>query len=622
MHGLTRLSPVARLGLLAITALGVLGARFCWVEVSGARWFQAKLGYYFLLTLLTLWGVFFFRVAVARSWLSWKALYEHRLALIVVSVLTVIMHLHEPHVLRILYDEPTHVLGGLVMHLDKTAMLVAQSNYVGDDFTLTGHYASFRQYLFPLLLSLLHDFTGYREANVFVLNFLLTPAVLWFGYLIGWKLEGRMAGLIAAGLLGTLPLLGQNATSGGYDVLNLLCLGATVFFALAYVQAPEGERKPLMDLSLATVLLLAVARSESILYVVPWALVAIMLWRRSRRIELTGFAAVSPLFLLPHLMCNLIMVSSEVTMNVSLRKNGEAFFDINNLPKHVSETIYYLFNFDRGSTNSVILSLLGLLGFVGLMVFVAGMAKRRQLAGTAAVVALFAVWTTLVYLFVLTNFWGSPADVLAARFCLPVMFVWAVVAGWCVVQFTWLRSRPRLVFGVLLFWFVVGAAPVSSRAFATYNVMTSRADRWFVEYAGTRDRKTTLYIEGSNVSLMVHRYASSRLQYLCDFPAVFVRAIKAGLYRDVIVFQTLEGVPETGEWRPRLGNEVPASLVLETIEERVITPLYLARISRLVGYKKADGSLVTPASDDPEINLKRSFASEPAWLRYRLSLYP
>src|ERR1019366_5861835 len=121
-------------------------------------------------------------------------------------------------------------------------------------------------YLFPLLVSVLHDVTGYRVANVFELNFLLTPFVLLGGYLLAHKLGGRLAGYVAAGLLATFPLLAQNATSGGYDVLNMALGSALMLVTLAYFQSMERSRGPLMNLSLALALLLAATRAESVLY--------------------------------------------------------------------------------------------------------------------------------------------------------------------------------------------------------------------------------------------------------------------------------------------------------------------------------------------------------------------
>lgn len=614
--------PIAKLGLLIAVSLSVLGARFLWVRPAGAIWFQSNLGYYFVLALVAVWLIFFMSAAMARSWLTRAFSKDHRTALWVVLGLTFFMHLHEPHVMRVLFDEPSHAVAALVMHVDKAALLPTQSNYVGDQFILTGHYTSFRQYLFPLLVSLLHDLAGYRVANVFVLNFLLTPVILLSSYFVGVTLGGKFAGLTAVGLLGTLPLLAQNVTSGGYDALNVALISVLLLCTLAYVRSTDADSPRLMNLSLATALLLAVARSESILYLLPWGLVTVGLWWRHRHVEVTAFAVIAPLFLLPNLMCNLIMMNNERALYSSLRKDGGAFFDVGYLPQHVAEAVFYFFNFSRSSTTSVLLSALGVLGSVVLFARIIMAFRSRRLEVAEGIVALFGTSVLLTYLVILTQFWSSPIDGLATRFSLSLMFIWAVLGGWLLAQMPMLRERRRWVYGAVIFWGIAVTAPVTSRAFVTHSLVTGRAEEWFLDYAEGKDRMITLFVENRNATFMAHRFASSRLDYLRNAPSVFVRAMRAGLYREIIVFQTFESDLDGGQWKLREGQELPENFVLETLDERIITPIYKARICRFVGYKKADGTLVTPGSDDPDISLRDRFASQADWNAYRLSLYP
>ena len=613
---------MGRLWSLLMVSAGVVLFRLFGAGVPFACWFQTRLGYYVVLALLLICIFFANRVADRFGWKFWWRVQANRWVLLGIVVLTAYVHLHEPHVMRVLYDEPTHALGGLMMHWDKSAALASQGNYVGDTYTLTGTYASFRQYLFPLLVSLLHDLTGYRDGNVFVLNLLLTPAVLWLAYVLGRMLAGDLAGWVAMILMGLLPLFAQSATSGQYDVLNIVLIGAVILVATHYSEARKDDRPVLLDLGLALALLLACTRTESILYVVPVGLVVLAVWVRERAVELSGFAVVSPLFLLPNLMCNLIMVNTAATMVPEARKAGEAFFDVNNLPSHLAEAVFYFFNFDRGSTNSVALSLLGILGGVGLLVVATGAGVRQRCLGPAQVVCVFLVWTVVMYLFILTNFWGSPIDGVATRFCLPVMFVGAVCGGWILTQSPWVRTRYGWVFAGLAVWGVVQAAPMSSRAFSTFAMVTARADYWFLEFAASKSRTATMFIEDKNSMFLAHRYASSRLACLRDTPSVFVRALKAGLYHEMYVFQMLERNNTTGEWVARRGQEVPDRISVELVEERPVSAIYMARISRFIGYRNAEGVLITKESDVPEIQLKTEFPNDNEQQRYRLSLYP
>lgn len=612
----------SKLGVLAITCLMALGLRFFWLGAEEAHWFQANLGYAFVFVLVSIWLVLYARCGLMRCHLGGTDLRAKLVPFGVIAIATLFVHIHEPHVFRVLYDEPTHALGSMVMHLKKQALWSMQSNWVGDRFLLSGEYASFRQYLFPFLVSLIHDFTGYRIGNVFVLNFVLTPIILFNAYFLGRRLAGELAGLAAVGLLATLPLFAQVMCSGSYDGLNLALIGGLVLLTLAYWESEDSRRRLLMDLSLATALLLVLARSESILYLIPWGLVTALLWWRERKVTLTVFAMVSPVFTLPNLLSTLLTFGNNGAMYGYLRKNGEAFFDVAYLPRHVSEAIYYLYDFDLNCTASVLLSVLGLVGIVGFLVRAGRRMARRQMQPEEGVVGFYAIWIGVVYLFVLTQFWSSPTDFMASRFILPVLFVFAIMGGWLIMEIRWLASRPAWIGSGIVAWAVVAAAPAASRAFATYDMTAPRSEEWFFEYAEKRDPRTTLYLEKSNVAWVARRYAASCLNRLGAEPSVYVRALKAGLYRDVIVCQVLEAQPNRGVWAPAPGHELPESVVLETIEERTMSPIYKARISRLVGYRNKAGMLVTPGSDDPEIATKQIKTGADDWYAYWVSLYP
>ena len=64
---------------------------------------------------------------------------------------------------------------------------------------------------------MVHDLTGYRPANAFVLNGVLTFGFLGMVFHLGRVLAGRMAGWLGVVLFAGLPLLGQNSTGGGFE---------------------------------------------------------------------------------------------------------------------------------------------------------------------------------------------------------------------------------------------------------------------------------------------------------------------------------------------------------------------------------------------------------------------
>src|SRR4029077_9326301 len=142
----------------------------------------------------------------------------------------------------------------------------------------------------------LHDATGFRLANAFVLNGCLTVILLWLVHWFSARFAGRKAAAVALFLMATLPLLGETATSAAMDLLNLTMLALAASTAALYLEVPGPDRLSLLVLS---TILLAQSRYESLLYVVCSAGVIVLGWFRIRRVVLSWLAVLSPFLLVP-----------------------------------------------------------------------------------------------------------------------------------------------------------------------------------------------------------------------------------------------------------------------------------------------------------------------------------
>lgn len=610
---------VTRLLLLTVALVVVIGLRFVWLSPAAGMAFQIHAGYYVVLLALGLWVLLGVKFLKSLEIDFRELIRTEKCAAVLILTGTVILQIYEPHVLRVLYDETSHAAGALVMHYEKKAVMPAISHYVGDVFVIGDFYPSFRQYLFQVVVSLAHDLTGYRLSNVFFVNGLLTFLLLVATYAAAKMLAGRLAGYCSLGLLITLPLLAQNATSGGYDVLNLFLVATLLLIVFQLVNVPASRRKPSLDFAVFTALLLSMSRYESILYLIPLAGIVAWLWIRERAISLTWYSVISPFFLLPNMVSNLIMFSNPRYLHAHLRKAGEEYFGLNYLPKHISEAVFYLFQYDNSATNSLLLSIVGVISILFLLIYVI---RYGRTLSTVSVFAIFSVWIVLLYIFVLSQFWSSPTDILASRFILPLYLVFALAGGWLTSQFALLRKSPRFALFPILGWFIIYTAPTVSKSMATYGFVTSRGENWLMQKASQSDRTQTLYVASSNVGLVANKFASAGIDMLNKDSRAFVRALKAGLYKDIIIYQSMEIDPKTGDWIPRSENALNANLVTEFIDSKIITPSYKAQMLRLVGYRRADGELIDRNSNAPELSLKAKFDNLSESEAYRLSLYP
>jgi hypothetical protein len=300
---------------------------------------------------------------------------------------------------------------------------------------------------------------------------------------------------------------------------------------------------------------------------------------------------------------------------------GMTFFSLKYLPEHISQTVYYFFNFTLDGSNNLLISILGLVGVL-FMAVLAGSRRRAQLHAALPSFLALTFWTIAIYGVILSQFWSSPTDNVATRFSLPVQFLLAVAAAWFLGQIRWLKTKIVAVALTLVLWNCVVASPAMSRAAATYAMPPSRISAAFIEFASHRSRTRTLYICYSSSAMIAERYACQSIDRLNATPAQFIRAIKAGLYDEVIISQRIDVDTKTGIGVPYGGNALAAEITVEVLEERVVEFSHISRISRLTGFKKPDGTWVTPSSDDESIKLRIHFPNDADFSDYRRSLYP
>ena len=177
------------------------------------------------------------------------------------------------------------------MHLDKTVLTPLRGD-IKERSRSRGLCK--RPLFFPFLTSLVHDVTGYRPANAFGLNAGLTFLLLGLACMLGRLLAGRVAGWLAVVLLAGLPLLAHNATGGGFELLNLVMILATMLLG---VRAVEKRDAPAITAFCFAGLLLAQVRYESVIYLGPVGLVVLWVWWREGRAVLSWPVIVAPLLM-------------------------------------------------------------------------------------------------------------------------------------------------------------------------------------------------------------------------------------------------------------------------------------------------------------------------------------
>jgi hypothetical protein len=194
-------------------------------------------------------------------------------SLAVVALGGTVLIVHESFGFKVVMDEVMLVGTSMSMHLSRSVLTPTRGSDFQGAFVVLGGIMDKRQLFFPFLLSLLHDITGYRPENAFVLNGILTFIFLAMVNTAGRKLAGRMAGWLGVALFAGLPLLAQNATGGGFELLNIVMILGSLLLGARFIERRDDASFTAFCYS---AMLLTQVRYESAIFLVPVAAIILL----------------------------------------------------------------------------------------------------------------------------------------------------------------------------------------------------------------------------------------------------------------------------------------------------------------------------------------------------------
>lgn len=584
--------PVPKLlafGLAAVAAvyLGFIGLG---VETAGAV--VKRGGYYFLLTTFVLWVAGLHRLWRERGPGDPPGRRELAVLAAVIAALTLMAVTAEPFRSKILYDEFVLQSTAYNLHHFRDTVTMVRGYEIGGVFLSLDNYLDKRPNFYPFLISVVHDLTGYRPANAYWLNALLYPVTLALAGYLGRRLDGLRGALLAVLLLGSLPLLGQNATGSGMELLNVGMILAVAALAGAWLRRPDETR--LSALVLGAVLL-AQSRYESALYVLPVAALILLGWWRERRVILSWSAVAAPLLLLPSALQNKVL--NHTKWMWELKADQESRFSADYLAANLKGVWGFLFNTSPMFANSIILSGLGLLalGWVAWRLARGGARPSRWEPDRAALalLGLAAAGNTALVLF---YYWSNFTDPMASRFGLPLhlVFTFAVVAAGAALARRW-PAAPRVLVGLACVALAVATSRFGQSLYSHTGIDEIEWERRFVAGlpAGPRlvitNKSTLPWLLQKTPSVLIGRaiLVSDRLQF----------QLSAGTFREILVTQSFRPGSREGGHRLVADDVLPAGFVLEPLAERRFGTK-ITRISRLVAIEAGTRVPAAPAGDE------------------------
>ncbi len=570
--------PGLRLIFFALAAAASLYFGFVHFPVSAALSILRQTGYFVILLTFALWLVAVWRLArsagtgepgtgPARWWWAAGGL---------IGVLTLLAVTHEPFRSKILYDEYVLQSTAYNLHYFRDNSAMVRGYDIQGVFLSTDSYVDKRPIFFPFVLSLVHDLSGYRLANVYYLNtglFIVTLGLIGW---IGARLNGWRGGLLAIGLLGSLPLFAQNATGAGMELLNLCLLLVVILHGAAWLARP-GERT-LSGLVLA-VLLLVQSRYESALYVLPAGLVIVLGWWRVRRLIITGSVVTAPLLLIPIALQQKVVSKSPIMWE--LHENQTSRFSVEYLSGNLQGAYEFFSATGMTQANSLLLGPLGLVGLavVGWRLWLER-GRWREVTPVQLSLLVFGAAVLAVTGLVMFYYWAALNDPMAARFALPLHLLLVLVI---VVAAAWGdRKWPVSVVALgLVAVFILGVSS-PKQSYHYYSHLGNDEIAWEQRVVAARPSGTRLILTNkSPLPWLIDRTPAILLDRAKVVADRLAEQLHMPDFSEILVTQGARPTSLEGDYQIPPDEVLPDWFHLEPVAERRFGTK-LARISRLV----------------------------------------
>ncbi len=566
--------------LLVLSGLLALWVGYKAVSTVTASHLIIGWGYYYILTVFSMFTYYAWRLARSRArvWKEW--LRRPGLAGAAIAAGTLFAVWSDSFRHKILYDE--FVIQGTAyeMHETKHVSTILRAYNLEGTWLVIDTYLDKRPFFFPFLVSLVHDLTGYRVANLFAVNVACAAALLGLLYWFTRGLAGRNPAILAVAAMAMLPLFGQNATGAGMDIHNLMMIALVACLGVLYLRSPDEDRLSLLVLG---AVLLTESRYESVIFIAPTAFLILVGWLRAGRAILPGPVILAPLLLVPFAWHHRIF---DATPEFWQLKEGQTrVFSSSFVMPNLKGDLDFLFNAGPGLANSLFLTLGGLAGLAWLVWRIVAWfrTKPRPAISVPVVVALaFGVSVAGHFVVLLFYWWATFNDLMASRFALPMYLAFAVLLAVLVAGLGRLRVPAlRIAWAGLGLWLATAGMSAFNLRFYTDNNLGMQELEWEKSVIDARPGPV-LFVSNKSTIPFILWHDEVLLNSVAAIKGDDIRYhMGQETFKEVIVSQAIRPMTDDGRMGVDPNDELPATFHLEKIAEKRFGGR-LDRLSRVV----------------------------------------
>lgn len=405
---------------------------------------------------------------------------------------------------KILMDDAILESTAKSLHQSREVYTSTFGRWVANDFTIFDGYVDKRPLLYPFAVSLLHDLSGYRSSNPYIVNVIGGVCLLFTLSLLGYFLNGRKGAYLMLLLWVSLPLLSQNASGSGMDLINLLFLVGVILLSILYWKRLDAVSES--ALALAGVLL-AQGRYESPLFLLPIAGVIVFGWIRKGEVILSAGTICAAPLLFGLALQNKFFSQSEALWE--LHSGTQTPFALENISDNFVRALSFYFNTSDAYANSLWIALLGFPAVVFLVLYyVRGWRAVYAEKPAQSIFGLFSAFLLAHILVILCYHDGQLNRLFASRFALPSYLLMSSAIIIVLGAFT--RSRRVWAgFSACTLIFIVGyTLPMNAKGVFTQRNYVANEIEWMQSIADDQFEARSLVIDLYTIPWTLRQTAS------------------------------------------------------------------------------------------------------------------
>ncbi|MGJ8652014.1 MAG: hypothetical protein ACSHX8_01960 [Opitutaceae bacterium] len=463
------------------------------------------------------------------------------------------------------------------LHENREVYVTTYGRAIENQYMTFEGYVDKRPWLYPFCVSLMHDLSGFRIENAYVTN--VIAGILFYGllHLLGFQLAALRGALLLPLLWLTIPLLSQNASGSGMDMLNLLALVFVCLLSIYYLRRPSPQTEGM--LSLSTVLLIY-GRYESALFIAPMLAVIVLGWVRSRRVFLSLGSILAAPLLVGFALQQKFFAASDVLWE--LHSGATQPFGLENFAVNFAAALSFFFNTGDGYANSFLVALLGFPAVVFLLFHVIRNAKNvYEKRPAECVVGLFALALIAHFMVIMCYHDGRLDRLFASRFALPTYLLFTISIVMVLNLFTKAQKVWVGVFGAGSVFLLSVSLPLSAKGVFTKRNYVVDELEWIERIIDERASNRALLVDGYTVYWSLRNRSALPEGKVLVSADRLIEEIKRGKFPEMLVVQHRDMSIVDGQVQLSSRSFMSDDLNLELLDVKSFKPFILTEIYRV-----------------------------------------